>query len=144
MKKFNTTGACIPSRHYMADLTGIVREIGKMADAGEYIALSRPGKYGKTTTLNLLRKNLSDDYDVISLDFQAIGDAGFESEQLFVKAICRLLMKKSANDRRIPNEIKKQFEDFLGRTEREAALDELFIAFSEWCTISDKPLNKTV
>lgn len=140
MKKFNTTGACIPSRHYMADLTGIVREIGKMADAGEYIALSRPGKYGKTTTLNLLRKYLSEEYDVISLDFQAIGDAGFESEQLFVKAICRLLMKKSANDRRIPNEIKKQFEDFLGRTEREAALDELFIAFSEWCTISDKPL----
>lgn len=140
MKKFNTTAVCIPSKHYMVDLTDRIREIGKMVDAGEYFAINRARQYGKTTTLNLLRKYLSDEYDVISLTFQAIGEAGFESEQLFVKAFCRLLMKKPGNYRLIPNEIKKHFEDFLGRTEREAALDELFIAFSEWCTISEKPL----
>ena len=140
MKKFNTTAVCIPSKHYMVDLTDRIREIGKMVDAGEYFAINRARQYGKTTTLNLLKKYISDEYDVINLDFQGIGDAGYKSEQMFVKAFCRQLKKKPANYRLIPDEIKKQFEDFLGRKDMEAALDELFIAFSEWCNISEKPV----
>ncbi|MBQ1924417.1 MAG: AAA-like domain-containing protein [Lachnospiraceae bacterium] len=140
MKKFNTTAVCIPSKHYMVDLTDRIREIGKMVDAGEYFAINRARQYGKTTTLNLLKKYMSDKYDVINLDFQGIGDAGYKSEQMFVKAFCRQLKKKPANYRLIPDEIKKQFEDFLGRKDMEAALDELFIAFSEWCNISEKPV----
>ena len=36
MKKFNTTAVCIPSKHYMVDLSDRVAEIKKMVDAGEY------------------------------------------------------------------------------------------------------------
>ena len=84
MKKFNTTAVCIPSKHYMVDLSEQVKTIRKMVDAGEYFEINRARQYGKTTTLYALRQYLSDKYDVISLDFQGIGDAGFQTEQSFV------------------------------------------------------------
>ncbi|MCD7882923.1 MAG: hypothetical protein LUI87_04325 [Lachnospiraceae bacterium] len=31
-KKFNTTGACIPAKHYMVDLTSRLETIKKMID----------------------------------------------------------------------------------------------------------------
>lgn len=80
MKEFNTTAVCIPSKHYMVDLTDRVREIRKLVDAGKYFTINRARQYGKTTTLYALRKALADDYTVISLDFQGIGDAGFSGD----------------------------------------------------------------
>ena len=140
MKKFNTTAVCIPSKHYMVDLSERVAEIKKMVDAGEYFTINRARQYGKTTTLNALKNALRDSYEVISLDFQGIGDAGFRSEQTFVKAFCRQLKKKTANYRMLPEIIQRQLEDFLTRKEDEAALDELSITFCDWCSLSDKPV----
>lgn len=74
MKEFNTTAVCIPSKHYMVDLTDRLREIRKLVDAGKYFTINRARQYGKTT-LYALRKTLADDYAVISLDFQGVGDA---------------------------------------------------------------------
>ena len=34
MKRFNTTAVCIPSKHYMVDLTERVKEISKLVEAG--------------------------------------------------------------------------------------------------------------
>ena len=74
MKEFNTTAVCIPSKHYMVDLTDRLREIRKLVDAGKYFTINRARQYGKTT-LYALRKTLADDHAVISLDFQGGGDA---------------------------------------------------------------------
>ncbi len=52
MKKFNTTGVCIPSKHYMVDLSERVAEIGKMVDDGKYFTINRARQYGKTTTID--------------------------------------------------------------------------------------------
>lgn len=41
VKRFNTKAVCIPSKHYMVDLTGKVAEIKKMVDAGEYFTINR-------------------------------------------------------------------------------------------------------
>ncbi len=140
MKEFNTAAVCIPSKHYMVDLTERVKEIGKMVDAGNYFVINRARQYGKTTTLNWLRVYLSDRYDVISLDFQGIGSAGFESEQAFVKAFCRLLRRKPAVYNIMPDSIKKQINEYLERTEEKAALDELFMTLNDWCALTEKPL----
>ena len=35
-KVFNVTGPCIPNKHYMADMTGRIRQIRGMVDAGAY------------------------------------------------------------------------------------------------------------
>ena len=95
MKKFNTTAVCIPSKHYMVDLTDRVKEIKKMIDVGEYFTINRARQYGKTTTLNALKQALMDEYYVINLSFEGITHANFETEVSFVKAFCRLLKKKA-------------------------------------------------
>ena len=41
MKKFNTTAVCIPSKHYMVDLSERVAEIKKMVGAGEYFTIKQ-------------------------------------------------------------------------------------------------------
>lgn len=41
MRRFNTTAVCIPSKHYMVDLTDTVREIRKLIDAGAYFTINR-------------------------------------------------------------------------------------------------------
>ena len=81
MKKFNTTAVCIPSKHYMVDLSECVAQIKEMVDAGEYFTINRARQYGKTTTITALRKILVEEYSVLSLDFQGIGKAGFSTEE---------------------------------------------------------------
>ncbi len=94
MKTFNTTGVCIPSKHYMVDLSERVSEIKKLVDDGKYFVINRARQYGKTTTLTALKAALSADYKVISLDFQEVGKSGFATEEAFVKEFCRLVIKK--------------------------------------------------
>jgi hypothetical protein len=62
MKAFNTTAVCIPSKHYMVDLSERVAEIKKLVDAGKYFTINRARQYGKTTTLSALEKSLSMGY----------------------------------------------------------------------------------
>ena len=94
MKKFNTTGLCIPSKHYMVDISERLAEIRKMVDEGDYFTINRARQYGKTTTLFALENYLKNDYEVVSFDFQGIGATGFATEEAFVKAFSRMLLKK--------------------------------------------------
>ena len=75
----------------MVDLSGRVREIRKLVDAGKYFTINRARQYGKTTTITALTTALIDQYVVISTSFEGIGDAGFQDEASFVKEFCRLL-----------------------------------------------------
>ncbi len=47
MKTFNTTAVCIPTKHYMVDLTERVVEIKKLVDSGKYFTINRARQYGK-------------------------------------------------------------------------------------------------
>ena len=58
MNRFNTTAVCIPSKHYMVDISDKVEQIKKLVDDGKYFTINRARQYGKTTTLAAL-KNLS-------------------------------------------------------------------------------------
>ena len=140
MKKFNTTAVCIPSMHYMVDLTERVAEIRKMIDAGEYFTINRARQYGKTTTLAALQRALKDQYVVLNLSFARITHANFETEQSFVKSFCRLFKKNQVLYRSIPEPIKEQFEDYLSRKKEKAEMDELFLTLGEWCEISERPI----
>ena len=90
MKEFNTTAVCVPSRHYMVDLSRRVEEIKEIVDAGKYFTINRARQYGKTTTLTALSDHLSKEYDVISIDFQDVTDADFVDESEFVKGLANL------------------------------------------------------
>jgi hypothetical protein len=93
MRYFNTTGVCIPEKHYMVDLDGRLTQIKSMVDKGDYFTINRGRQYGKTTTLRELQKRLRADYVCIRLSFQGIGKRGFESAALFCQAFMELIQK---------------------------------------------------
>ena len=139
MKKFNTTGVCIPSKHYMVDLSERVREIKKLVDDGKYFTINRARQYGKTTTIAILANELKRDYDVLSLDFQKISDASFQTEEKFVQAFCRQVLARGKR-LPIPDAVKEELQDYISRKEDKAVFDELFASLTEWCKDSGKPV----
>ena len=139
MREFNTTAVCIPSKHYMVDLSERVREIKKLIDAGKYFAINRARQYGKTTTISALASFLEAEYVVLSLDFQRISDASFRTEEAFVKEFSRNVVKK-ANITGMPECIIADLNDYIGRKEDKALFGELFSTLSKWCEISEKPI----
>lgn len=140
MKTFNTTAVCIPEKHYMVDLSERIQKIKKLVDEGKYFTINRARQYGKTTTINALRKSLSDFYCVVSISFEGIGNAGFKTEQSFVKAFCRKIKKELRNGIVLPESVLDQINDFISRKEEKAELDELFDAFLDWCYESEKEI----
>ena len=138
MKQFNTTGVCMPEKHYMVDLSERVKEIKKLVDDGKYFTINRARQYGKTTTLSALAKALSSDYEVVSLSFEGIGDAGFKTEQSFVKAFCRKLRREFRNGFTVSEDIKEQISEVIERKEEKAELDELFDMLQDWCYEAEK------
>lgn len=136
-KYFNVTGACRPTKHYMVDLTSRLEAIKKMIDAGQYFTINRARQYGKTTTLRALAKYLQDDYEVISLDFQRMSSATFESEQAFVAAFSGEILDRSDN---IPQDLAKKLKDFAEEEAKPMTLPSLFKTLRAWCGQSEKPV----
>ena len=124
----------------MVDISERLVQIKKMVDAGNYFTINRGRQYGKTTTLSALRKFLIPEYEVISLDFQGIGAAGFETEERFVQSFSRLIRKEKRRGIYIPDNVYDRFEEYINRKEHMARLDELFETISDWCYESEKGL----
>jgi len=79
-KRFNTTGICIPKKHYMVNINNKLKLIEEMINNGYYFTITRPRQFGKTTTLNMLEKKLEDKFLIISMSFEGIGDSVFSEE----------------------------------------------------------------
>ena len=75
----------------MVDLSERVKEIRKLIDDGKYFTINRARQYGKTTTLNALKRRLSSDYEMVGLDFQGLGYASFQTEEDFCRGFIRLI-----------------------------------------------------
>ena len=138
MKKFNTTAVCIPSKHYMVDLSERVAQIKEMVDAGEYFTINRARQYGKTTTITALRKILVEEYSVLSLDFQGIGKAGFSTEEKFVQEFCRLVWSRRKANSKIPDGILRKILIWKDSAEPVVRLGEMFDLLAEWCEQSER------
>ncbi|PTX17788.1 AAA-like domain-containing protein [Halanaerobium congolense] len=90
MKEFNTTGVCIPEKHYMADVSKKINVIEKMVEAGKYFTINKPRQFGKTTIFYLLKRELTKTgYLVLKISFEMMSSKIFESEDLFVKNFLR-------------------------------------------------------
>ena len=87
-KRFNTTGTCIPEKHYMADTTDKINQIIRLIEQESYFTINRARQYGKTTTLLLLWRRLKESYIVISISFEGMGTEAFQSEDAFVRSFC--------------------------------------------------------
>ncbi len=86
-KRFNTTGICIPSLHYMVDTTDMIRQIIEdYIEQGEYFTINRARQFGKTTTLELIYQKLKEKYVVLDLSFEA-ADEYFQSLESLAKGL---------------------------------------------------------
>lgn len=85
MRHFNTTGTCFQEEHYMVDISGKLAQIREMIDRGAYFTINRARQYGKTTTLWQLEQEIQTSYNVLSISFEGMGNAFFQSESEFVQ-----------------------------------------------------------
>ena len=95
-KRFNITGACIPGKHYMVDISDKLNEIFAMVEQGDYFVINRPRQYGKTTTLYMLNRLLksSGEFFPINTSFEGIGVEGFNNAAVFIDAFFLLLKEE--------------------------------------------------
>ena len=93
MREFNVTGICVPKKHYMVDITSKLEQIKILVDKQKYFTINRGRQYGKTTTLSMLRRFLADDYTVISISFEGIGEEPFSNEESFCQTFMRLISR---------------------------------------------------
>ncbi|MCL2775245.1 MAG: ATP-binding protein [Oscillospiraceae bacterium] len=94
MKKFNTTGTCVPEEDYMVDISGRATQIKKLVDNRLYLVIEKPPKLGKTTMLAALERVLTDSgYTVISINFGHLDGDCFKWEEIF----CVGFIKQAVN-----------------------------------------------
>lgn len=143
VRRFNDVGLCNPLIHYTVDIQERLKKIKELVDAGAYFTINRARQYGKTTTLAALEKYLAEEYAVISLDFQMIGNAKFATEEAFTGAFANLMLRAVKNQVKpvgemgisILNEIAES-----ARKESSFALDDMFALLSDFCASSSKPV----
>jgi len=89
-REFNTTGVCVPNMHYMVDISNKLEQIKVLIDKGHYFTMNRARQYGKTTTLHALKK-YNDEYTIVSLTFEGLGDECFANSQSFCHTFMELI-----------------------------------------------------
>lgn len=141
MKEFNTTAVCIPSKHYMVDLSERVAQIRRLVDSGKYFTINRARQYGKTTTLKALQRALKNDYIVLSLSFEGIASAGYQTEGEFIQSFSRLVLDQNEfYGLYLPDRIAEAFSRFVQEDVKKPKMDELYRTFRRWIAVSEKPI----
>lgn len=93
-KTFNTAAVCVPTLHYMADISDKTdRIISELIEPGCYFTINRARQYGKTTLLSRLAEKLQERYYVISISFEGTDDI-FTSAQNLVNGFLRLTARE--------------------------------------------------
>ena len=92
MKRFNTTGKCIASQHYMVRIDRQVNAAANLMEQNLYFCINRGRQYGKTTTLAFLKEHLeAKGYAVFSISFEGLPDSAYESlETLLYASIVKM------------------------------------------------------
>lgn len=141
---FNVSADCQPDIHYMVDITDRLKQIKAMVDAGQYFTINRARQYGKTTTLQALEEFLREDYHVVSLDFQLLGDAKFRNENVFALAFLRLFLQEFTYEKTEFSAglapVVEMLEQIVREKENSFELQELFVELSGLCRHAPKKI----
>ena len=124
----------------MVNLDSRLAEIKKMVDAGKYFVINRGRQYGKTTTLNALENYLSQDYIVVSMDFQFLDASDFENTETFVSAFAQELNELVDEKHQISEELAKQLHKIADGADGYTRMANLFKWLCSWCKSASKPI----
>lgn len=111
-----------------------------MVDAGKYFVINRGRQYGKTTTLNALENYLSQEYILVSIDFQFLDASDFESTETFVTAFAQELNELANEKHQISEELAKQLHKIAVGTNGYTRMANLFKWLGTWCKNASKPI----
>lgn len=152
-KRFNTTGNCVPKKHYMVNIDDKLKAIENMVNMGDYFTINRPRQFGKTTTLDMLEKKLEKKFLTISISLEGIGDTVFKEEKSFSNIFLELMerslefqdekearrLKGLCDDITNLNDVSKVITKFIKESTREVILiidevdkssnNQLFLSF---------------
>ncbi len=94
-KRFNDTGICIKGKHYMVETALKMGQIWDLVETEQYFTMNRPRQFGKTTSLYRLYAELleKEEYLVILLSFEGIGEVYFQNETVFSEAAINMFNK---------------------------------------------------
>lgn len=141
-KKFNVTGLCMPEKHYMADISERLEKMKEYVDEGNYFAVNRARQYGKTTTLNALKRRLENEYKVFLISFEGIEEEVFADSSAFCVRLIGLLYDTIdfGEVSGIPEEIKEEmYQRSIGKPQ-EMDFRILTNLLSRICQRSEKPV----
>ena len=142
MKRFNTAGTCRPNEHYMVDITERVEIIRKMVAKGEYFCINRGRQYGKTTTLEAISNQLSDEYCIFQISFEIISDTTFADEEKFYATFVWLLAQQFewVPLAGLDEDVKEFIQKIMESHEERCSEKELTKFVSTICHLNKKPL----
>lgn len=142
MKKFNTTGICLPDQHYIVDLTSRLETIRQMVIRGEYFCVNRGRQFGKTTTLGCLANRLAVDHCVVSLSFELLGEADYRTDETLMFAFMQLMaarfryhMVSNANEQMI-----QVMEKYTDKYSNQMPVFEMSNLVSDLCMAAPMPM----
>lgn len=80
----------------MADTSAKIAAILRLVEEGSYFTINRPRQYGKTTLAHILSQQLrkTDQFLLLEMSFEGIGDIIFEEEQRFSQFFVEMLEKE--------------------------------------------------
>ncbi len=139
MRDFNTAGTCRPNEHYMVDITDRLEIIRKMIAKGSYFCINRGRQYGKTTTLEAVRKQLSDEYRVFKISFEGVDDVYFQDASTANAAFLRLLRRETRNAP-ADDKIKVLLDEVAPRGLKSVDDFDFADIVTELCELSSKPI----
>lgn len=137
-KEFNITGSCNPQRHYMVNSEKRFGAVERMIDAGDYFTINRARQYGKTTTLDMIWRRLSERYIVLPLSFEGLGYSAFMSEEAFVGTFAKMVA------RNLNSLLQDDILLSLWANISAKSLDDLALTITDFCRKAPKPVVMTI
>ena len=137
-KEFNITGSCNPEWHYMVDTAKRFASVENLIEKGKYFTINRARQYGKTTTLDMIWRRMSDRYLVVPLSFEGLGDSAFASEEAFASTFSKMMSNRLLSMLRDDN-----LAD-IWRNCTAKSMDDLSSVITTFCETSTKPLVVTI
>ena len=139
-KEFITAGTCDPDRHYAVDTTNKMKIFESLIDKGKYFTITRARQFGKSTSLNWIWHNLSDEYLVIPASFEKYSEKDWNNDGSFCRFFCAKIIDVSDHLE------DKTVTAFWEKVQRIDVLDFDLLAkkIKEFCKTCDKKIVLTI
>lgn len=137
-KEFNITGSCNPEWHYMVDTAKRFASVENLIEKGKYFTINRARQYGKTTTLMMIWRRMSDRYLVVPMSFEGIGSTAYTSHEsfaaMFARQMAENLLSLNRNDTKVE----------IWRESHPKSIEELSAVITQYCKEVQIPVVLTI